>query len=119
MTSNINAFDKIKKEAPFHKLTPGGHITYIELDGEAKKNPQALLKIVDFMKQSDIGYGSINHPIDTCVDCNYKGIIYYKCPNCNSSNIKRIRRITGYLTGDISSWNNAKKSEESDRAKHL
>ncbi len=112
-------FNKIRKEAPFHKLTLGGHITYIELDGEAKKNPSALLKIIEFMHKSNIGYGSINHPIDRCNQCNYKGIIYNKCPKCNSSSIKRIRRITGYLTGDTSSWNKAKKSEEKDRVKHI
>lgn len=119
VAKEMSCFDKIRKEAPFHKFTPGGHITYIELDGEAKKNPHALLKIVEFMHTSDIGYGSINHPVDQCNDCNYSGTIYYNCPNCNSNSIKRIRRITGYLTGDLSSWNNAKKSEEMDRVKHL
>ncbi len=117
--ANINAFEKIKMEAPFHALTLGGHITYIELDGESKKNPQSLLKIVECMYRNNIGYGSINHPIDQCRDCNYSGTIYYSCPNCNSHNIRRIRRITGYLTGDLSSWNGAKQAEEKDRIKHL
>ncbi|MFV0499929.1 MAG: anaerobic ribonucleoside triphosphate reductase [Bacilli bacterium] len=115
---NISAFDKIKYEGVFHKLTTGGHITYVELDGEAKKNPSSLLKIIECMYNNDIGYGSINHPIDICNDCNYRGIIYNKCPSCNSNDIKRIRRITGYLTGDLKTWNSAKKSEEKDRVKH-
>lgn len=115
----MNAYDKIKMEAPFHALTTGGHITYIEIDGEAKKNPQALLKIIEAMYDNQIGYGSINHPVDQCGDCNYHGIIYNECPKCGSKNIRRIRRITGYLTGDLSSWNSAKKAEEKDRVKHL
>ncbi|MFV0431266.1 MAG: anaerobic ribonucleoside triphosphate reductase [Alphaproteobacteria bacterium] len=115
----VNAFDKIRIEAPFHGLTTGGHITYIEVDGEAKKNPQALLKIIETMYDNNIGYGSINHPVDQCGECNYHGIIYAKCPKCASQNIRRIRRITGYLTGDLSSWNGAKKAEEKDRVKHL
>ncbi len=118
VAKKISTFEKIKKEAPFHRLTTGGHITYIELDGEAKKNPHAVLKIVEHMYNCNIGYGSINHPIDQCNDCNYSGTIYYKCPSCNSDNIKRVRRITGYLTGDLNSWNKAKKSEEQDRVKH-
>ncbi|MEG0686242.1 MAG: anaerobic ribonucleoside-triphosphate reductase, partial [Erysipelotrichales bacterium] len=119
VASNISAIDKIKLEAPFHALTLGGHITYIEVDGEAKKNLHSLLKIVEAMYREGIGYGSINHPVDQCVSCNYKGIIYAECPLCGSEQIRRMRRITGYLTGDLTTWNNAKKEEEKDRVKHL
>lgn len=115
---DIRIADKIRLEAPFHALTLGGHITYIELDGEAKKNVRAILKIVKLMKDNAIGYGSINHPIDTCQECHYKGVIYHKCPICGSEDILRMRRITGYLTGDLSSWNSAKRAEERDRTKH-
>ena len=114
----ISLFDKIRKEAPFHKLTRGGHITYVELDGEARKNMGVMLKIVKVMKDSGIGYGSINHPVDRCRDCGTEAIIYDKCPICGSHNISRIRRITGYLTGDLDSWNSAKQAEEHDRVKH-
>lgn len=114
----ISIVDKIKREAPFHKLTRGGHITYVELDGEAQKNVKAIAKIVKVMHDEGIGYGSINHPIDTCQRCGYKGVIYDKCPICNSENILRMRRITGYLTGDLNSWNSAKRAEERDRVKH-
>ena len=114
----VSIVDKIKLEAPFHSITRGGHITYVELDGEAKKNPVAILKIVKVMENEGIGYGSINHPVDTCRECNYKGVIYSKCPVCGSENISRMRRITGYLTGSLDTWNSAKQAEERDRVKH-
>lgn len=114
----ISIVDKIKAEAPFHAITKGGHITYVELDGEAQKNVKAIAKIVKVMHDEQIGYGSINHPIDTCKKCGYRGMIYDKCPICRSEAILRMRRITGYLTGDLSSWNSAKQAEEHDRIKH-
>ena len=114
----ISIVEKIKREAPFHAITRGGHITYVELDGEAQKNIRAIAKIVKVMYDEGIGYGSINHPVDTCHNCGYKGVIYDKCPVCRSENILRMRRITGYLTGDLSSWNSAKRAEEKDRIKH-
>lgn len=114
----IGMFEKIRREAPFHALTLGGHISYIELDGEAKKNVSVVLKLVKTMKDEGIGYGSINHPIDTCSSCGYRGIIYSSCPVCLGEQITRLRRITGYLTGSLESWNSAKKAEERDRIKH-
>lgn len=115
----ISIVEKIKCEAPFHAITRGGHITYVELDGEAQKNVRAIAKIVKVMHDEGIGYGSINHPVDTCHNCGYKGVIFDKCPVCQSESILRMRRITGYLTGDLSSWNSAKRAEEKDRVKHL
>ena len=115
---SIGMFDKIKREAPFHAITLGGHISYIELDGEAKKNPGVILKLVRTMHDEEIGYGSINHPVDTCNSCGYRGIIYDKCPVCQNDQISRLRRITGYLTGSLDSWNSAKQAEEADRVKH-
>jgi len=115
----ISMVDKIKCEAPFHEITPGGHISYVELDGDASKNVSAILKIVKVMHDSGIGYGSINHQRDHCNDCGYNGIIYSKCPICKSENISRLRRITGYLTGSLESWNSGKKAEEKDRTKHI
>ncbi len=114
----IGMHDKIRREAPFHAITLGGHISYIELDGEAKKNVSVILKLVKTMKDTGIGYGSINHPVDTCQGCGYRGIIYDKCPVCTSDRIARLRRITGYLTGSLESWNSAKQAEEHDRVKH-
>lgn len=115
---DIRIADKIRLEAPFHAITKAGHITYIELDGEAKKNVKAIAKIAKLMKDANVGYGSINHPIDTCRECHYKGVIYTSCPICQGEDILRMRRITGYLTGDLSSWNSAKRAEEHDRVKH-
>lgn len=114
----ISSFEKIKREAPFHAITLGGHITYVELDSEAKKNLPAILKLVKTMHDTGVGYGSINHPVDTCRDCGYKGVVYTTCPICKSENITRMRRITGYLTGSLETWNSAKRAEEKDRIKH-
>ena len=77
-----------------------------------------ILKIVKTMKDEGIGYDSINHPIDKCRNCGMEAIMNDTCPVCGSSNISRIRRITGYLTGDLDCWNSAKKAEEKDRVKH-
>ena len=120
----INAFDKIRLEAPYHALTNGGHISYIELDGDPSFNLEAFENIVRFMKESGIGYGSINHPIDRDPICGYNGIINGECPGCGRveeegvQNFERIRRITGYLVGTLDRFNNAKRAEESQRIKH-
>ena len=89
-----------------------------ELDGEAQKNVKAIAKIVKVMHDEGIGYGSIHHPVDTCQACGYKGAMYDKCPVCQRENLMRMRRIAGYLTGDLSTWNSAKRAEERDRVKH-
>ena len=122
---NISAYDKIKKEAPYHELTNGGHITYVELDGDTSNNLEAFETIIRAMKDLGIGYGSINHPVDRDPVCGYSGVIEgYICPKCgrneNDSNIKfdRIRRITGYLVGTVDRFNDAKKAEVRDRVNH-
>jgi ribonucleoside-triphosphate reductase len=121
---NISVANKIKLEAPYHALTNAGHISYIELDGDPMENLGAFEKVVRYMKESGIGYGSINHPVDRDPVCGYTGIIGECCPMCgrkeNSDNIAfdRIRRITGYLVGTIDRFNNAKRSEVNDRIKH-
>ena len=76
----ISAFDKIRLEAPYHALTNGGHITYVELDGDPTKNVEAFEKVVRYMKECGIGYGSINHPVDRDPVCGYTGIIDNECP---------------------------------------
>ena len=120
----INAFDKIRLEAPYHELTNGGHISYIELDGDPLKNLEAFEKVVRFMKEQGIGYGSINHPVDRDPCCGYTGIIDNECPQCGRKEeegdvgFERIRRITGYLVGTMDHWNNAKSAEEKERVKH-
>jgi len=119
----ITAYEKISIEAPYHELTNAGHITYIELDGDPAQNLDAFEKVVRFMKESGIGYGSINHPVDRDPVCGYTGIINDTCPKCGrvEGDIKfeRIRRITGYLVGTLDRFNDAKRAEERDRVKHL
>ena len=121
---DISAWDKIKLEAPYHSLTNGGHISYVELDGDPTENLDAFEQVVRCMKESGVGYGSINHPVDRDPVCGYTGIIGDTCPQCGRSehdgheNFERIRRITGYLVGTVDRFNNAKKAEVRDRVKH-
>ncbi len=121
---DISAWDKIKLEAPYHALTNGGHISYVELDGDPTENLDAFEQVVRCMKESGVGYGSINHPVDRDPVCGYTGIIGDTCPLCGRSehdgqeNFERIRRITGYLVGTVDRFNNAKKAEVRDRVKH-
>ncbi len=119
---DISAIDKIRTEAPYHALTNAGHISYVELDGDPSQNLEAFEKIVRVMKESGIGYGSINHPVDRDPVCGYNGIIGDTCPNCGRAEgdqpFERIRRITGYLVGTLDRFNNAKRKEEADRVKH-
>ncbi len=119
---SISAVSKIRTEAPYHALTNAGHISYVELDGDPTQNIEAFEKIVRVMKESGIGYGSINHPVDRDPACGYNGIIGDTCPNCGREEgdepFERIRRITGYLVGTLDRFNNAKRKEESERVKH-
>lgn len=120
----IKAHQKIKLEAPYHALCNAGHISYVELDGDTSCNQSAFEAIIRYMKESGIGYGSVNHPVDRDPVCGYNGIIHNECPGCGRSEtegepkFERIRRITGYLVGTIDRWNNAKRAEEGERVKH-
>lgn len=78
----INAFEKIRTEAPYHALTNAGHISYVELDGDTAKNPEAFEAIIRCMKESGIGYGSVNHPVDRDPVCGFTGVIDDVCPRC-------------------------------------
>lgn len=120
---NISAAKKIELEAKFHGLCNAGAISYIELNGNARNNQAAFLKIVQFALQQQVSYFSINHPIDRCSACGYEGIIGATCPSCgsheNDVHIRRLRRVTGYLTGDYQTrFNSAKQAEVRDRVKH-
>lgn len=119
----ISAYDKIRIEGPYHAFTNGGHISYVEMDGDPTKNLSAFEKIVRAMHDAQIGYGAINHPVDRDPVCGYNGIIGDVCPKCGRSEtehegFERIRRITGYLVGTLDRFNDAKKAEESERVKH-
>lgn len=120
---DINAFDKITLEAPYHALTNAGHISYVELDGDPTDNLEAFEAVVRHMKESGIGYGSVNHPVDRDPECGFNGIIGDRCPKCGRTEddgvrFERIRRITGYLVGTLDRFNDAKRAEESERVKH-
>lgn len=117
----ISAFDKIDIEAPYHELTNAGHITYIELDGDTSKNLKAFEKVVRYMHDKGLGYVAVNHPVDRDMICGYTGVINEECPGCGrkaDNKIERIRRITGYLVGNLDRFNAAKRAEERDRVKH-
>ncbi|MCI1981934.1 MAG: anaerobic ribonucleoside triphosphate reductase [Oscillospiraceae bacterium] len=119
----ISAFRKIQLEGPYHAMTNAGHISYVELDGDTAKNPEAFEAVIRCMKENGIGYGAVNHPVDRDPVCGYNGIIDNECPKCHRKEgegpkFERIRRITGYLVGTMDRWNNAKRAEERDRVKH-
>lgn len=118
----ISIFKKIEIEAPYHALTNGGHISYVEVDGDIGKNLPAFEKIIRHMKEKGIGYGSVNHPLDRDPVCGYNGIIDNECPCCHRKEddikFERIRRITGYLVGTLDRFNNAKRAEVEHRVKH-
>ena len=111
---------KAEVEAPYHDLTRGGHIFYIEIDGDATHNPQAIMDIVDLMDKHNIGYCSVNHNRNRCMDCGYEDAQenLTVCPKCGSEAIDKLQRITGYLVGTTERWNQAKLAELNDRVVH-
>ncbi len=111
---------KAEVEAPYHDLTRGGHIFYVEIDGDATHNPEAIMAIVDLMDKYNIGYGSVNHNRNRCMDCGFENADenLEECPKCHSRNIDKLQRITGYLVGTTGRWNSAKLAELKDRVVH-
>ena len=116
----INAFEKIDIESQFTGYTSAGCITYVELDSTCQHNLDALETLVVYAMEHDIPYFAINVPNDTCMTCGYCDEINDKCPKCGSNNVKRLRRVTGYLTGDYkSAFNYGKQKEAEMRVKHM
>lgn len=111
---------KAEIEAPYHDLTRGGHIFYVEIDGDATHNPDAIMAVVDMMDKYNIGYGSVNHNRNRCMQCGYENAEanLSVCPKCGSEEIDKLQRITGYLVGTTERWNHAKLSELKDRVVH-
>ena len=111
---------KAEVEAPYHEITRGGHIFYVEIDGDATHNPQAIMDIVDLMDKYNIGYGSVNHNRNRCLDCGYEDATedLHECPECHGHNIDQLQRITGYLVGTTDRWNSGKLAELHDRVVH-
>ena len=116
-----SARHKAEVEAPYHDLTRGGHIFYVEIDGDATHNPQVIMSVVDMMDQLNMGYGSVNHNSNRCMDCGYENADDHleKCPKCGSQNIDKLQRITGYLVGTTDRWNSGKLAELNDRVTHI
>ena len=115
-----SARHKAEIEAPYHDLTRGGHIFYVEIDGDATHNPEVIMRVVDMMDKYNIGYGSVNHNRNRCMDCGYENSKagLEECPKCGSKRIDRLQRITGYLVGTTDRWNSAKLAELNDRVIH-
>jgi ribonucleoside-triphosphate reductase len=116
-----SARHKAEVEAPYHDLTRGGHIFYVEIDGDATHNPQVIMSVVDMMDRLNMGYGSVNHNRNRCMDCGYENAApnLKECPRCHSHNIDRLQRITGYLVGTTDRWNSGKLAELNDRVTHI
>ena len=116
-----SARHKAEVEAPYHEMTRGGHIFYVEIDGDATHNPQVIMSVVDMMDQLNMGYGSVNHNRNRCMDCGYENADDHldTCPKCGSKNIDKLQRITGYLVGTTDRWNSGKLAELNDRVTHI
>lgn len=117
---DLNPFEKIDIESQLTGYSSAGCITYVELPSSAKNNIDALETLVTYAMDKDIPYFAINVPNDTCNDCGYTDELGETCPKCGSSDIKRLRRVTGYLTGDYkSAFNIGKQEEVENRVKHI
>lgn len=114
----LSIFEKISCEGSFHHFFNAGHISYVELEAPPLHNPEALDKIIRHMAACDCGYGGINFPLDECPSCAFSGVINGSCPRCGCSEIRRIRRITGYLS-TTDRFNQAKFTELTDRRPHF
>ena len=116
-----SARHKAEVEAPYHNLTRGGHIFYVEIDGDATHNPKVIMSVVDMMDQYNMGYGSVNHNRNRCMDCGYENADpnMEVCPKCGGHHIDRLQRITGYLVGTTDRWNHGKLCELNDRVTHV
>ena len=115
------AMKKAQVEAPYHDLTRGGHIFYVEIDGDATHNPSVIASVVDMMDKYNMGYGSVNHNRNRCLDCGYENAEadLEVCPKCGSHHIDKLQRITGYLVGTTDRWNSGKLAELHDRVTHI
>jgi len=115
-----SARHKAEVEAPYHEMTRAGHIFYVEMDGDATHNPQAIMNVVDMMDHYNMGYGSVNHNRNRCLDCGFENAEanLEVCPQCGSKHLDRLQRITGYLVGTTDRWNSGKLAELKDRVIH-
>ncbi len=114
----ISLYEKINIEGQYHSYCNGGHISYVELASPPRDNIEAIEKIIRHMAACNLGYGGINYPIDECTSCSFSGLIPESCPQCGETDIRRIRRITGYLSTE-DRFNAAKQAELRDRKSHI
>ena len=115
----VSPFEKIDIESQLTGYSSAGCITYVELEGAVLNNIDALEQIVNYALDHDIPYFALNVPNDLCLDCGYTGLINDECPQCGGRDIQRLRRVTGYLTGDYTTaFNLGKQAEVRDRYKH-
>lgn len=116
---DIDPFEKIDIESQLTGYSSAGCITYVELPSTTKHNIEALETIVNYAMDSDIPYFGINIPVDSCQNCGFTDEINDTCPKCNSNDILRLRRVTGYLSSDYRNFNKGKQCEVEDRVKHI
>ena len=115
----LNPFEKIDIESQLTGYSNAGCITYVEFDTGLKNNLKALETVVNYAMDHDIPYFAVNVPNDTCLDCGYCDEIGNTCPECGGKSIARLRRVTGYLTGDYkTAFNKGKQQEVELRIKH-
>ena len=117
---NCSAIHKAEIEGPYHCMTLGGHSFYVELDGDATKNPESIMDVVDMAVKNNIGYLSVNHSQTRCPNCNYESNEdngETVCPRCGTE-LTILQRITGYLVGTTDRWNAGKLDELKHRVQH-
>ena len=115
----VSIYKKLQVEAPFCKYPTGGCITYLDVGSTFVQNTKAVEDVIDYaFKELDIPYLAFNFPIDSCLDCGYQGEFNNVCPECGSSNIQQLRRVTGYLSSDYRNFNDGKRVEVEERVKH-
>lgn len=115
---SVTTFDKISLEGVYHKYCNAGHISYMEMEAPPVHNPEAMEAVIRHMQASDMGYGAVNFPVDFCTGCGTLGVINEEaCPGCGSTAIRRVRRITGYLS-TVDRFNDSKVAELKDRVVH-
>ncbi|WP_371368863.1 Anaerobic ribonucleoside-triphosphate reductase [Sporomusa rhizae] len=115
----ISVFDKIRIEGVYHKYANAGHISYVEFGAPPVNNLGALEEIIRYMRKCDFGYAGFNYPVDFCEGCGHLGVIdTEECPSCGTSNVRRVRRITGYLS-TVDRFNDAKLNELNQRVRHI
>lgn len=116
---NIDPFEKIDIESELTGYSSAGCITYVELPASTINNIDALETIVNYAMEKDVPYFAVNVPVDNCKDCGYSGEINDECPKCGSTNILKLRRVTGYLSNDYRHFNLGKQAEVDNREKHI